>query len=156
MGRSNARQVAIERRQSFIAALLVQNPYLTYRQIYSLLAGDVARGGLRNPRTNKPYSLGIIHKDVHEIREGWRQSALKDTDEWVAEILADYREIKKLAYAKGDLQTVLRVLGDTRRMLGLDAPSLIAPTTPKGDEPYEPKTGVTSIFVIDDSTEDGD
>lgn len=123
MGRIVGLTIAGERRRTLIASLLVRNPRITRRQLHEMLARPMSQGGLRNPDTGEPYSLGTIQNDVDEIRAEWERKRLQSTSEWVARELAVYEELEMQAWRDGDLAEVRRVSEARRKLLGLDAPS---------------------------------
>lgn len=127
-------------RRQRIAAILVRRPRITQRQIHQLLASDPHKGGLRNPETNEPYSLATINKDVKWLRAQIKKRARQDTDAWVAAELDKLDAIEEAAWNEKDFATILKAMKRRADLLGLDAPSKIAPTTPDGNDEY---TGLT-------------
>jgi hypothetical protein len=130
-------EVAIDQRRQFVASLLARNSRLTRRQIHALLARPTEEGGLRNPVNGKPYSVTTIHFDVIAVLEEWRQMRLRSADEWIAKELAIYEELQIQAWRQDNLSEVRRISETRRKLLGLDAPTKIAPTMPDGLSPYE-------------------
>ena len=122
MALNKGRAIAADRRRQLVASLLVRNPRITRRQIQEMLAVEPSKGGMRNPSTGKPYSLGIIHKDVGDVLAEWQQLRLKDAGEWISHTLAGYEELEMQAWRDGNLAEVRRVLGERRKLLGIDEP----------------------------------
>lgn len=91
------------------------------RQIVDALA----KSGNVNPRTKKPWSLGVIKKDIDALKEAARAEAIKDVSEHKAEILADYDELLRLAWREKRYEDVRKLLKDVRELLGTDAPQVI-------------------------------
>lgn len=104
------REVAILRRRR-----------LTVRQIVKALA----EAGRVNPRTGKPWSVGIVQSDLQRLQDQARADALREVTEHKADMLADYRELLRLAWTKADHVEVRKLLADMRRLLGTDAPQVI-------------------------------
>lgn len=104
------REVAILRRRR-----------LTLRQIVQAL--DAA--GRRNPRTNAPWGLTVIHGDIKALEEQARADAMRETIEHKAENLASLKELERIAWEERRYEDVRKVLKDQRDLLGLDAPQVI-------------------------------
>lgn len=117
--RNTSGQLIAEERRRAVAAL--RRRRLTMRQIVEALA----RNGQVNPRTKKPWSLAQINKDIAFLQDAARAEAVKDVSEHKAEILADYHELLRLAWAEKRYDDVRRVLKDMRELLGTDAPQVI-------------------------------
>lgn len=100
-------------------------------------------------------SYRLIAEQVNVSYETVREDVQAVLDELRAEALTDAEELRTLELArldgmlisiagqlgKGDLGAVdraLRVSESRRKLLGLDAPTKIAPTDPTGEKPYEP------------------
>lgn len=143
--------LAREQRRSLVSSLLARNPRVTQRQIQALLAKPTDSGGLRNPNTGEAYSLGTINGDVAAIRQGWRERRQSSADEWITRTLATYEEIEIQAWRDGDLARVESIANSRAKLLGLNAPSKIAPTTPDGTQQYE---GQTIIHVHEHFSEE--
>ena len=126
----------IDIRRQRIAAILVRRPRITQRQIYELLAGPVDRGGLRNPATGEPYSLGTINLDIEALRAEMRQRLTQDASTWIAHELDKLDAIEEAAWNEKDFATLLKAMKRRADLLGLDAPTKIAPTTPDGNDEY--------------------
>ena len=122
MALNKGREIAADRRRQLVASLLARNPRVTRRQIQAMLAGPEEKGGIRNPCTGKPYSLGFIQKDVDDARAEWQRLCLKSTEEWISRTLATYEELEAQAWRDGNLAEVRRVLGERRKLLGIDEP----------------------------------
>lgn len=112
MGRmsTGASDAALQRRE-LVASLVLRK--LTQRQIVTALAEQ----GIFNPETGNPYDLTTIHKDVQILRTMWRQSATQQTGEHQAMILAELEEVKKAAWQSGELDKVLKAIGQQSQIL---------------------------------------
>lgn len=88
--------------------------------------------------------LATINEDVAAIRAEWRERRAVAITEHVARELAALDAAERAIWsqvAAGKLLAVDRLVTiQTRRaaLLGLDAPTKVAPTTPDGDRPYQP------------------
>lgn len=94
---------------------------LTQREIVAALA----QTGYVNPKTDKPYDLTTINRDLQAIREEWHSEAVADIEQHIATMLAEIREVRRRAWAAQDLDTVLKALKQERDLLGLDAPKRV-------------------------------
>ena len=52
----------------------------------------------------------------------WQRLRLKSTGEWISHTLVAYEELEMQAWCNGNLAEVRRILGERRKLLGLDAP----------------------------------
>jgi hypothetical protein len=124
-------QIAIRRER--VARLRLRG--LTEREIaFQLGSGENA---LFNPKTHKPYSNFIVHRDLEWLREQWEKEATKEIGEWKTKLIVEVEEVKRAAWAHGELETVLKCVTQQRKIMGIDAPVKIAPTSPDGEKPYE-------------------
>ena len=127
-------------RRRLVAQLLLRG--YTQREIRDALARPVRAGGLRNPQTGKPYSLGTINADVQHLRERWREEAAADIAEHKARHVAELGEVKRTAWKQKDLRTVLKALDQEAKVLALNAPLDVDLTS--GGEPMR----VTAVEVV--------
>lgn len=116
---NTSKALIIEDRRREVAAL--RRRRLTMRQIQKALQ----EAGRVNPHTGTPWSLGVIKKDVDAIIAEAKAAAVRDITEHRAEILADYHELLRLAWAERRYEDARKVLKDMREMLGTDAPQVI-------------------------------
>lgn len=116
---NTSRALIVEDRRREVAAL--RRRRLTMRQIEKALA----EAGRTNPWTNKPWSLYVIKTDIDAITAEAKAQAIRDITEHRAEILADYHELLRLAWAERRYEDARKVLKDMREMLGTDAPQVI-------------------------------
>lgn len=116
---NNANDSIIIQRREMVAQLLLRK--LTQREI----ALELARKGIVNPADGQPFSAATINQDVKALKKQWREAAALAVEEWQAQLLAELEELKRAAYAKGQLNTVRAIIADQRTMMGTDAPSRI-------------------------------
>lgn len=116
---NTSRALIIEDRRRNVAAL--RRRRLTMRQIVKALAD----AGHTNPYTGKPWGLTVIKSDIDHIIQEAKAEAIRDISEHRAEILADYHELLRLAWADRRYEDARKVLRDIREMLGTDAPQVI-------------------------------
>lgn len=118
MSRTNefSNKAVIEARRRQVAALALRG--YSQREIQTALPG----AGSVNPATGLPWSLGIINADMKALERDWKEAALADVDEHKARQLAEIREVRRKAWATGDLNNVLKAMQQERDLLGTDAP----------------------------------
>lgn len=94
----------------------------------------------------KQRELEIIDRIADEAWLSWKKSLLESvsikenivsgSEDEPAIVTASERTRKGQCGNPAFLQTMLQCSADRRKVLGLDAPTKVAPTTPEGDEPY--------------------
>ncbi len=109
----------IEDRRREVAAL--RRRRYTVRQIVRALE----KANRLNPKTEKPWDVATIQRDIQTLRAEAHREALKDTSEHKAEILADYQELIRLGWVEKRYEDVRKVLKDMRELLGTDAPQVV-------------------------------
>jgi hypothetical protein len=82
----------------------------------------LAKKGLTNPRTNKPWSYVTVYNDIKKIRIKWREELNKTREDRIAELLPELQALKKEGWLKTDYELVRRVIKDLRDLMGLDMP----------------------------------
>lgn len=118
-GRKPDKTLAVEDRRRQVAIL--RKHRLTLRQIVASLA----RLGFTNPQTGKPWSLKVVNDDVNFLTEQARAEAVRNIAEHKAEILGDYQELLRLAWVEQRYEDARLLLGDIRKLLGVDSPTVI-------------------------------
>jgi hypothetical protein len=81
--------------------------------------------GVVNPRSGKPWSRSVIHKDLTDAAAAWKADVQQATEDLQSRILAEIREVRRRAWNKDDLKTVLASIKQERDLLGLDAPTRV-------------------------------
>lgn len=119
MALNGSHALIVDDRRREVAAL--RRRRLTVRQIVEALA----RANRTNPRTGRPWSLGIVQSDLQHLHDDARARALADISSHRADILADYDELLRLAWQDRRYEDARKVLADMRRLLGTDAPQVI-------------------------------
>src|SRR5262245_24471174 len=69
-------------------------------------------------------SQGLVSVDLKAIRAQWRENAVAEIAEHHARQLAELFEVKRAAWAQGDLGRVLAALAAERELLGLGSVNL--------------------------------
>jgi hypothetical protein len=117
------------------------------------IAEVLAEEGAVNPSTRKPWDHATIGRDAQLLLADWKRDAARDTASHQAQHLADLRAVRKAAWSTGELGAILRALKQESELLGLNAPQKVAPTTPAGDQPWQPDTtGATDAFLHEVAT----
>jgi hypothetical protein len=111
---SNDAIVAQRRRR--VAALRLRG--LSQREIQAELAKE-GEGQLINPKTDEPYALMTINRDVLSLEAEWKQDAISDIAQHKGRNLAETREARRVAWAKEKLYYVFRGLEHEANLLGL-------------------------------------
>jgi hypothetical protein len=81
--------------------------------------------GMVNPRTNRPWSRSVVHNDLMAAAAAWKADVQQATEDLQSRILAEIREVRRRAWNKDDLKTVLASIKHERDLLGLDAPTRV-------------------------------
>lgn len=115
MALNKANEALIDQRRRLVASLLLRK--LTRREIMK----ELEKQGLRNPDTGEPYALATVQGDIKALQREWRKEAQQNTGDHMAQILAELQEVKRAAWAKGQLFNVLRAIDTERDILGLTA-----------------------------------
>lgn len=72
-----------------------------------------------NPATDKPWCRATVQKDLVFLREQWKQTAARDTDDAYSELLAQLNAAIRDAWDCGKLDLVMRGLKDKRDLIGV-------------------------------------
>jgi hypothetical protein len=118
MALNGSRQAIIDHRRRQVANLRLRGA--TQREIVEALEEQENI----NPSTGKAWSLGIINSDIKALDKEWKEAALRDVSEHKAQVLAELREVRRVAWGKDkeDLSIILRSLKQESELLGLDEP----------------------------------
>jgi hypothetical protein len=108
--------VVIRRRK--VASMLLRG--MNTHEIYEAL--QQGRGALSNPETGEAYSEKTFKRDVVFLREQWEEEAKEDFERMKAMHLAEVKEAKRAAWAKGNLPMVYRGLKHEADVWGFFAP----------------------------------
>jgi DNA-binding transcriptional MerR regulator len=132
-GRTNRRKgsfhddAVIDARREEVSRLKVRG--FSVREIHSMIEHE-------DDYNDKRWSLTTIQGDIQFLRQQWRDNAREEIEIMQGEIWAEIREVKKTAWIRGDITTVLKALKQECELLGLDKPLRIARTNAAGeDEP---------------------
>jgi hypothetical protein len=79
-------------------------------------------GIVNHSQNGKPFSIALIWKDIQACREEWTRRAADSVKEHYARILAELQEVKKSAWARGDLGVVAKVLAQECKIFGFNSP----------------------------------
>ena len=79
-----------------------------------LTPGEIAlalpKNGVVDPQSGLPYGLDVVTDDLAYLESEWEQEARLPLGAHRARVLAELREVKRSAWAKGDLSVVVRCL----------------------------------------------
>jgi hypothetical protein len=156
-GRNNAEVAKIQKRRTVMVELYLQG--MTQGEIAKQLNVDrqtlwrdleaIRQEWLKDRVANynrlKQIELHRIDWTEYEARRGWEKSwedavTVKDTVMAAGDETSDIQKSERTKKGQGGdpafLSIVLQCSQERRKILGLDAPVKIAPTTPDGDEAY--------------------
>jgi hypothetical protein len=106
----------IAHRRAHVAQLRLRGA--TEREIVAALAQST----VRNHETGEAWSLATISRDVQALEAEWRESAALAIEVHRARLLAELRELRRAAWAKNDLDLVLRGIKHEAELLGAAVP----------------------------------
>lgn len=133
--------IVMDRRRQ-VAALRLRR--YTVREIQKGLAApptDPKQQHYINPKTNQPWSLRTIHKDILMLEQQWREDGNRDYADLKGEQLAGNRELERAAWKANDLDVVRHAQAARANLLGLNAPTKIkGEFTGKDGAPLNPPT----------------
>lgn len=118
----------IDHRRRQVASLTLRG--ITMREIEDALA----KAGMKNPKTGKPWDLKTVWKDIQFLRQGWREEAKKAMGDHQAQILAKLEEVERAGWTGANLEVVLKAIAQRRALLGTDAPMKSALTDTEGND----------------------
>jgi len=84
------------------------------------IATLLADKGILNPRTNNPWSVATINKDIIELEAVWRDEMFSNISDHRARVLAELKETKAAAWRSGKLSLVLKAIDQEVSLLGLN------------------------------------
>ena len=124
INRGNGNHV-IDLRRRLVAQIIVRKPDVTQLEVQQAVAEKMI-----NERTGKPYSEGIIRRDILAIRERWRQDASLSFEDMVAEQRARLHDLYIEARNPGtvgrprkvNLRIALDVVREMNKIIGAYAP----------------------------------
>jgi hypothetical protein len=135
-------EARIDFRRRNVASLMVRG--MTQREIQEALA----RQGILNPETKKPYSLGTVNGDCQYWRDKWLEEAMDDIQVWKARLLAELREARRSAWSEGDYKAVMHGIKQEEEMYGLGEPLAVDITT--DGQPLQRSSKVDYTELSDD------
>jgi len=97
-----------------------------------------------NEKRGKPWSRRPVHDDLLALAKEWQEAAAVHTDDLKGNILAEIREVRRVAWEGKELKVVLAALEDERKLLGMDAPTRSELSGPNGG-PIEENINVSDI-----------
>jgi hypothetical protein len=112
------------------------------------IAQALAQSTVRNHETGEPWSLATISRDVQALDAEWREAAALAIEVHRARLLAELRELRRVAWSKGDLDLALRGIKHEIELLGAAVPPTIHlhHTTPP---PPPPRWRIVDVYAGD-------
>jgi len=111
-------------RRHRVASLLIRG--LKEHEIVRALSQEAGASYTVNPKTGKPYSQKTINKDIHALREEWRDMSSEAIDGYYGDMIATALEVQRAAWARGNLDLVLEASGELRQIIGKPVKSEVA------------------------------
>src|SRR5262245_59683463 len=105
----------VHRRQQ-VAQLRVRGA--TQREIVDALD----RATIWNHDRGEPWGLSTINRDLQLLEAEWRENAAQAIADHRARLLAEIREVRRVAWSKGDLDLVLKGIKQEADLLGVAVP----------------------------------
>ena len=108
------------------------------RDVMKLIVAGAEFGDIRQYATDHAWNLTErqIWRYVKAAHREFAKTIARDRDELLGRHLMQRRALFARALKNNDIRTALMVIQDEAQLLGLYAPTKIAPTTPDGQEPY--------------------
>lgn len=75
-----------------------------------------------NPTTLKPWSLGTINSDLQALEDEWNEAALETRQRKKAQVAAEIKQLKRVAWSQRDYKLVGDLLRQERQLFNLDEP----------------------------------
>jgi hypothetical protein len=130
-------------RREAVARLRAQG--LTLREIAAQLP-------LQDPpilhKDGTPFTHVTVLNDLIELRKQWSKAADAQIQDHVAEQLATLNEVERQAWARNDLDVVLKAVGLKMKLLGTDAPAKIDDWSQKDWREYAKSAGLNEEEVV--------
>ncbi|MGC9361056.1 MAG: hypothetical protein ACP5G7_11935 [Anaerolineae bacterium] len=98
---------------------------------YSLraIAELLAKEGLVNPHTGKPWSYETIRHDIELITAYWQEQVQRNYAAHQADLLEGLDEVQRAAWRRGDYGEVRRCVMSKAELLGVKGPQRVDVTT---------------------------
>lgn len=148
MALNSSKKAIIEQRRALVASMRVKG--LSQREIVANLTDH----GYVNPKTEKPWSLGIINSDIAHTESEWREACTKDVCEHKARQLAEINAVKKSAWGSKEYAVVLKAIDQEAHILGTKAP-IKQELSGKDGKPMEVASTIT-VYIPDNGRNDRD
>ena len=122
-------QEVIDKRRNMVASLLARG--MTQIEITNQLGAQyIIRDGqerpnpsyLINPITSEPFDKATINRDVQYLRKQWRENAEEVIEELLSKQLAEIREARRVAWARGDIEEVRLSIALEMKLTGTAKP----------------------------------
>ena len=167
MGRNARESTTIARRRESVADLYVQG--LTQSQIANQLSmsqSNVCKdikavqrqwrdSSIRDFDTLRERELKKIDRLEVEAWNAWQRSQKPSQEATISTDGSTQKTVKKVAEQTGDprfLDQISKCIASRRALLGLDAPTKIAPTSPDGEEAYHSHVMAQLMRLAEQST----
>lgn len=112
----NNGQAVIDERRTFVARFAVRGA--TQREIVKSLK----KQGFTNPKTERPWAIGTVNRDLRAIRLEWRVRYARSYDEHVTYMLAEIRELRRQGWRDKNYKLILSCMDRECKLMGLDQP----------------------------------
>lgn len=130
----------IEHRRARVASLQLFG--WTLQRITAQLAAEE----LINPVSKSPWSLETIHRDLQAIKAEWKARRQQAVEQHIDMQLAKLERVQEETWKDRQWFAYLSALEQQAKLLGLNAPTKLAPTTPDGQAAWQPEQAPEQFY----------
>lgn len=80
----------------------------------------LAEEGFVNPQTGEPWRIETIYRDLKTLRESWKSLNFGAVEHHRARVWTELQLVKRFAWEKEDMRSILGALAQERDLLALD------------------------------------
>lgn len=110
------------------------------------IAAHLAHEELLNPISKAPWSLETIHRDMQALKAEWKARREQAVEQHIAAHLAKLERVQERTWHAEQWSAYLTALEQQAKLLGLNAPTKVAPTTPDGQAAWQPEQAPDDFF----------
>jgi len=110
------------------------------------IALHLAHAAERNPVSGLPWSEATIKKDMAALKAEWKARREHAVDQHIALHLAKLERVQEETWKERQWSAYLTALEQHAKLLGLNAPTKLAPTTPDGQAAWQPEQASDDFY----------